>query len=129
MTDFLTPKCGVTISYDQRHNLAIGQFQGLLTLDEARKASEDLLRLSDDVFLENVLLDTALIKPDYNPAALIDLLESMLERMSLLRLALYTGDRPAPDYLRILESLCIPLAIRFRHFNDMTRARNWLTDA
>ncbi|WP_019960529.1 hypothetical protein [Woodsholea maritima] len=127
MTELTTPTGLAHFTYDREHHLLHAAFRGTIKAADMQNACDDMVKLTETYLVDRLLVDTSCADPSYQIEDIIEILETAFERVNIARLALFTGDRPAPVHFSALESICFPLAIRLRHFNNLENARTWLT--
>lgn len=127
MTELTSPPALSQFRYDREHHLLHAAFRGTIIAADMQNACDEMVKLAETYLVDRLLVDTSFADPSYQIEDVIEILEVAFERVNIARLALFTGDRPVSIHFSELESICFPLAIRLRHFNNLENARKWLT--
>ncbi len=118
------PQSRVDITIEAGRSLVLVRFEGLITADDLEKAHETLSARLDGKLPAGLVLDARESRPDYTPGQLLAALEACLEQASPQRCA-FVSNALREDTVTLIETACVPYAVRVRGFEEIDAARDW----
>ena len=124
MAHSLPPEPRFAISTEAGRSLAVIRFEGVIAANDLEAAYGALSARVDGRRPEGLVIDARWSSPDYTPGQLLAVLEACLEQASPQRCAFVSGEL-REDTLTLIETACVPYAVRVRGFDDFDAARDW----
>ena len=118
----------VDIRLDGGRSLVIVTFTGLITSEDLAKARDEVTRRLYGKSPAGLVLHANESKPGYTPGQLLESIEHCLEQASPQRCA-FVASEVREETLTLLETACVPFAVRVRGFDDLDEARAWAAGA
>ncbi len=115
------PRVDITLEQGQ---LATLRFFGAIRADDLHRAHRELHDRLGGKTVVGLVLDARFSTPDYTPGQLLDSLESCLDFSSPQRCA-FVATQVREETLTLIETACVPFAVRVRGFEDADRAMRW----
>ena len=119
-----SPQSRVEINIESGRSLATVRFEGLIGADDLARANEALNARLSGKLPAGLVLDARESRPDYTPGQLLAVLEACLDQASPQRCA-FVSSQVRENTVTLIETACVPYAVRVRGFDDIDAARDW----
>ena len=124
MTMSSNPQSGVDVSLEAVRSLVVIRFTGLIESRDLDHAREVLIERLNGKAPAGMVLDARASQPGYTPGQLLETFEIFLDQASPQRCA-FVAAKVREETLTLIETACVPYAVRVRRFEDLQEAQDW----
>ncbi len=104
--------------------LATLRFYGAIRADDLHRAHREFHDRLNGKSVAGLVIDARESTPDYTPGQLLDSVEACLELASPQRCA-FVATEVRAETITLIETACVPFAVRVRGFQNAEEAARW----